>query len=217
MSLGLNLEAGGAFTPYVKYDARAGRWFRAKNKEKGETLDVDITQGFSAVFDLANLQVGWMAFPKGAAPQYTMQPLSMGLPATKPSDQHKQGCLMTMALPASLGGGVYEVASTAKAYLSAIDELHTAFEAAPEAKAGKLPVVTMTGTEIVETQSANGTTRNYKPKLVIAQWIDRPPTLAPKATTAPAAVSVPNRATPPATGATPMAPPTTSAPDLNFG
>jgi hypothetical protein len=61
MALGLSMGDGN-FTPYAKYDARAGRWFT-----KGADGDIDITDGFTAVFDLETVEVGWMIFASGVA------------------------------------------------------------------------------------------------------------------------------------------------------
>lgn len=226
MALGISTESSGQFIPYLKYDARAGRWFRAKNKDAGETQDMDVTHNFAAALDLANIQVGWLLYPKGAAPVYVVQDVSKGLP-DKPGKDYKQGFTMKVALN---GGEVFEFSSTSKATISAIDELHTLFMADARGTEKKMvPVVEMVGTEIVETQAAQGVTRNYKPTLKIVDWVQRPAAFdaaparqsAPQATQgslglAQAAQQV--RATPPATGSVQMQPPANSgAQSRSFG
>lgn len=202
MALGISTESSGSFTPFVKFDARAGRWFRKGDREKGETSDIDVTNGFAAVFDFENIEVGWMLLAAGSAPAYVMQPVSKGLPP-KPEGDFKQGFRMRVALANNLGGGVYELASSAKALISKIDQAHTAYSTAPEAKQGKLPILSMTGTEVIETTSPKGTTRNYAPTLKLEGWVDRP--AAMKAGAAPAAAPAP--AGPAPTGSTMVAPP----------
>jgi hypothetical protein len=198
MSLGL--QPRGAFTPYIKYDARAGRWFK-----KADGADVDVTNGFAALFDFEEIQIGWMQFPTGAAPIYCTQHISMGIPP-QPQGDFKQGFRMNLALPGALGGGVFELSSTAAALINEIDKLHTEYAQAPEAAQGKLPVVQMNGTTVVESKGRdkNGqtqTSRNYAPNLAIVAWVDRPATMPLKPRTAavqPAAAQQPQQQQQPA-------------------
>src|SRR6185437_16345860 len=85
---------------------------------------------------------------------------------------------------------------------------HSAYEAAPEATAGKIPVVKMTGAQPITTQRPQGKSTNYKPTFAIQQWIDRPAELGDKpaaqpATLAPVASKPAAHVPPPA----PVAPP----------
>jgi len=84
MGLGLNYRrsGGGDFLPVCKYDARAGRAFRV-DREDGQNNPVDITRNFKAVFDMENIEVGWIAFPKGAAPDFQLVPLGEEFPEEK--------------------------------------------------------------------------------------------------------------------------------------
>lgn len=207
MALGINTEGGGSFVPFVKFDARAGRWFRKGDREKGEASDVDVTNGFSAIFDFDNIEVGWMLLASGQAPAYVMQPVAKGLPP-KPEGEFKQGFRMKVMLANALGGGVYELASSSKAVIAKIDALHTTFSTAAEAKQGKLPILTMTGTEVIETTGPKGTTRNYAPAFKIEGWVARPAALVAGANPAPAAAPA---AGPAATGSTPVPPPSQPA------
>lgn len=205
--MGLGLSMGdGTYAVYAKFDARAGRWFT-----KTDSGDLDITDGFTAVFDFEQIEVGWMMFASGVAPSYVVQDISLGVPPKPQGDQWKQGFKMNLALPASIaGGGARELSSTAKALIGVIDRLHTEYSNAAEKSEGKLPVLKMAGTTVVETKGPQGVTRNYSPNLQIAAWVDRPATLpkkgAPVAAAAPAAAAVP-----PATGSTAVPPPAPKA------
>lgn len=214
MGLGLNTESGGNFTPFVKFDARAGRWFR-----KDENGDVDITDNFSCVLDLEQIEAGWLLFAAGMAPNYLVQDINLGLPQKPEGKDWKQGFRVHVALPADLGGGIYELASSAKALIGVVDRLHTEYVQAPQKAEGKLPVVKMSGTTVIETESPKGKTRNYAPNLSIIAWVARPATLVKKAPTAAATPAA--QAAPPATGSTQVAPPTAKpapAPsDMAFG
>jgi hypothetical protein len=66
MALGFNYSTGGGdngdIVPFVKYDARAGRFFRNDRSEQNGAYTnnaVDITSNFKAVMDLENLEVGY--------------------------------------------------------------------------------------------------------------------------------------------------------------
>ena len=51
MALGVNYETQtGDIIPVVKYNAKAGRWFRS-DRGDGQTEEIDITKNFSAMFD----------------------------------------------------------------------------------------------------------------------------------------------------------------------
>lgn len=201
MGLGLNTGSGD-FIAYCKFDARAGRWFT-----KGADGDLDITDGFTAVFDFEQIEVGWMMFAAGVAPVYVTQDISLGVPPKPASGDFKQGFKMNIALPAAVaGGGAREVSSSAKALIGVIDRIHTEYSEAPEKSQGKLPVLKMAGTTVVESKGPQGTTRNYAPNLSIVGWVDRPATLPKKGQAVAAAAPAPASA-PPATGSTPVPPP----------
>ncbi len=178
MALGLSTESGGGdYADIVKFDARAGRFFRVDRSQDSagnwQTNNVEITNGFQAVFDMRNIQVGWMLFAAGVAPSMTMVPLGQPLPA-KPSEQHKQGFKLMMKLGKSSGGDVREFASQAKAVIGALDKLHTEYEAAKDANPGKLPLVALTGSTAVVSTGKGQTSTNYSPIFEIVRWMDPP-------------------------------------------
>jgi len=178
MALGLQTESGGGeYKPIAKYDARAGRFFRVDRAQDSAgnwvTNNVEITHGFQAVMDLDNIEVGWMLFAAGVAPQFTMVPLGTPLPP-KPTDQHKQGFRLMMKLGKTSGGDVREFASQAKVVIGAIDALHTEFEKQKAAHPGQLPVVAMTGSTAVVSAGKGQSSTNYAPVFQIVSWIDRP-------------------------------------------
>jgi hypothetical protein len=204
MGLGLNTSTSdGDFEtrPYVQFDAKAGRWFkvdRVQGSQGWETIKEDVTQNFAAVFDMANIEVGWINFTN-QGPNLALVPLGQELPA-KPSKDHKQGFRM-MIYSQALGDR--ELTATAKVMLAAIDQMHDAYTAAPEAGQGKLPVLRMTGVQVVESKTPKGTNRNYQPVFAIAGWVDRPPALALK----PTASAAPPAQQEAPKGATPVGPP----------
>lgn len=168
MGLGLARSDGADFKPIVKYDARAGRIFRI-DRSGTESTTVEITTGFSAIFDLANIKVGWVLFSEGGAPDWSMVSIGATLPP-RPSKDHKQGFRMDIKLAKSVGGDVRDFASAAGCVIGAMDALYDAYRAAPEAAGGKLPVVALTGTTVAK----SGQSTNYAPNFAIRQWVDRP-------------------------------------------
>ena len=187
MALGLVTESngGGDFTPVVKFDARAGRMFRVDREQDSggqwSTNNVEITNGFTAIMDLENIEVGWCLFAAGVAPQLSLVKLGQALPA-RPSDQHKQGFRMLMKLGKSSGGDVREIAATSKAVLGAVDELHNAYEAGKATNPGKLPVVALMGSKAIVSTGKGQSSTNYAPIFEIQKWVDRPADLGGAAT-----------------------------------
>lgn len=188
MGLGLsNGATGGEYLPIVKWDARAGRMFRVDRTQGAngwESQTVDITnERPTFLIDFGAIEVGHMAFT-ATGPSFALAPLGQPMPA-RPSPEHKQGCRVRLYSPKFLGG-LREFASSAKAVLGTIDALHTAFEAAPEAAAGKIPAVQLDGSTAITTKGPNGTVTSYAPVLKVVSWHDRPADLGERTVPAPA-------------------------------
>lgn len=158
----LNLEPRtGDFIPYLKYNGKSGRWYT--RNEVGEEVEV---MDMTAIFDLAQIKTGWILFNEGAAPETLWD---NGAMAQQPSPKHKRGFAVTVFSPAKIGG-LKEYSSCSNASIVSIKELHTIWEAAPEAKQGLVPVVKCEGVQSIK--SKFGT--NYQPVLKIVKWVDRP-------------------------------------------
>jgi hypothetical protein len=195
-------------TPIVKYDARAGRWFRVDGKDSV----VDISNGFAAVFDLAQIDIGWALFAAGAPPSTSFARVPAPMPP-QPSPDHKRSVRLMLKLSKTAGGDVREVLTQAGIVQAAIDALHDAYMAAPEAREGKLPVVACPSTEAVVQAMGNGAkSTNYKPVLQIVNWVPRPADLPLTSGPTPVAVAAPAPvAAPPSTGSMIAAPPAPKA------
>ena len=214
MALGLSFGGGngdgGEIIPIIKYDARAGRISR-RDRVGGDYDSVDITNNFKAVFDFENVEVGFMCFPTGGAPDFQMVPLGEVMPQ-RPSDNHKQGVRLLVKLHADCGGDVRELSSNAKSFLGAMDTLHNAYVAGATANPGKLPVVVLKGVTSVVTNGGGNKATNYAPNWEIVGWSSRPADLVakPRGSGAPA-----TSGGPPSTGSTKAAAP--AADDDDFG
>lgn len=184
----------GSFKVYVKYNAKAGRWYTKKDEKDAPEFEVT---NMTAIFDMDNLRTGWFLFAAGTAPVKQYDP-SLTEAAAKPGDGFKKGFELDLYSEANLLG-VREFASTAGVVIEAMNELHDNWLATKDANPGKLPVVKCAGVHAVV--GSHGT--NYKPQLEIVAWADRPAELsgkAPPAATqqaAPPAASAPAQHTPP--------------------
>lgn len=155
----------GNFTTYLKYNAKAGRWYTKKDGKDEPEFEVS---NMTAVMDLANVKTGWFLFAAGVAPAKTFDP-SLAQSAAKPGEGFKRGFEVLMFSEKNLLG-VREFSSTAGVVIDAINAVYDSFLAAPESAQGKVPVVKCVGVHPVTNK--HGT--NYQPQLEIVSWVDRP-------------------------------------------
>jgi hypothetical protein len=173
MALGKR-KSGNEFLPSLKYDARYGRLctqHRVMENGKWESEQRDVTDSFRAIFDMANLQKGWLDFPKGAPPVAVLVPAGAEHDAGEPpNDNFKEGLRLLVKMN---DGEVREVLSTAVAFWNGIDALHNDYMAGVVDHPGELPIVILKGTR--ENRTANGT--SFVPIFAIVDWVMRPPEL----------------------------------------
>jgi hypothetical protein len=155
----------GEFTVYVKYNAKAGRWYTKDDAPNAAEFEV---VNMTAVFDIPNLKTGWFLFQAGSAPDKAIN-AQLSAWGPKPSDAHKRGFQINLFSEKNLLG-VREFASTAGSVIEAMNGLYDAWLAAPEATQGKLPVVRCAG--VLPVTGKHGV--NYAPVLEIVAWVDRP-------------------------------------------
>lgn len=161
--MGLNIvSAGGNFDPYVKYNAKAGRWYFKKDDQEIEV------QNPVFVADFAKIKTGWLLFIEGQAPSKEWD-VNLSTPAPKPSDKHKRGFSLRLFSSNSFGG-VVDLSSSSMHLCNAINELYDQYERGVASNAGKLPVVKYTGSTPMKDKMGT----NYKPNFVIEKWVARP-------------------------------------------
>jgi hypothetical protein len=212
--LGLNQyhASGDAnFAPRVGYNAKS-RAFTKVEREQDSTgawgkQEVELEKPTFAA-DFGTLNVGWAYFPptgSGLRPSIIMVPFGSPMPA-KPDDLHKAGFRLMIRNPKELGPEPREFVSTAGVTVAGIEELWTKYAAAPEAAAGKIPVVQLASTRPV--QSKFGT--NYLPVFEIKEWVDRNLAFGERTVAAPAAKT---NGAPPKTNGAHHAPPVQAMPE----
>jgi hypothetical protein len=169
MSIGI--RRGSASNPLLKYDARNGALYRVDRNANGEVEQTTIVD-FKAVFDLANLEVGWIRFDAGTPPSFKMVRAGQDI-GSAPSDKHRQGLRLRVRL-AGDKGVAREFSSTAATLWNAIDRLHDEFERNRGKHSGKLPYVRLAKLEQVRTLLGVV----FSPTFEIMSWVVRPAELA---------------------------------------
>ena len=207
---------GGDRMDYIKYNAKAGRMYRIDRENSGsgwETFENEITNDFTAIMDLENIEVGWMHFPAGASPSFALS--RIGEPkAARPSPDHREGFRVTMKLSQACAGGkpaIRELTGNAAVARRGMDDLHNDYLAGVGANAGMLPVVKLEKVLSVTTENKHGKQTNYQPVFKIIKWQKRPDDLVFKPSAAPGPVA---SSAPPSTGSTRVDPPKAKAAEL---
>ena len=211
---GFSTEPAGDFMPILKFDARAGRLFRVDRENTGDGFSnepVDITSSFKAIVDFENIEVGWIDFVAGSAPDFRLVKMGEALPP-RPSDRHKNGVRFILKLAKACGGDkpIREMAGTSKAFLSGIEAVFNAYLAGKGKNAGKLPVIVLEKTTPIKSGSGERQSTNYQPTFKIVSWAPRGDLVfEPKAGTSTRQSTQQSMplTTPPATGSTKVDPP----------
>lgn len=170
---------GGDMVPILKYNAKAGRIYRLDRRNDGTgwvTDEVEITNDFNAVMDMENIEVGWLSFNSGAAPDIRVVPLGEDA-GQRPTDKHKEGFRVMLKLSKSCAGegvAVREMATTAGSVKQAFSDLHDAYLEGVKANPGKLPIVRLAKVTAVTTTNGGQKQTNYAPEFEITGWAPRP-------------------------------------------
>ena len=158
----LNIGASGSIKPYAKFNSKADKWFA-----RGADGDIEIGRP-TFVADFANIATGWFRFREGEAPERRIDP-ALDRPAPSPGEGFKRGFVMT-AFSQKFFGGAVELASASIHMGNAIRELYQAYEEQRGSHPGQLPVIACVGSEPMKDKYGT----NYKPKLEMVKWVDRP-------------------------------------------
>lgn len=178
--MNLNLSTGGDFSPFLKYNAKAGRWFvRGENSN-----DVEIASPRFAI-DLENIRVGWILFPQASPPSFVWD--IQGVRAPKPEGAYKDGfkvyIMGTDPQPglANQSLGVREWTSNAYAVKAGVMDLYRQYQENAGQNPNKVPVVRCVSVKVIKGDYGD----SFEPVFVIEAWVDR--SLVPQLTAAVAA------------------------------
>lgn len=167
----LNLSVSdGDFTPYLKYNAKAGRFYA--KPEGGE--EVEITNPAIAI-DMAGIKTGWIFYPEGAGPEKVWDP-SPDVAAPRPAGpkKFKRGFEVQVIGNALIPGtqqalGLREFSSTASNVITSILRMHAEYEAGMADNPGKVPVFVCKSVKPIT--GSYGV--NYEPIFTLSQWVER--------------------------------------------
>ena len=161
--MALNIGGTGNGKPYCKYNAKADKWFvRGADGE-----DVEIGRP-TFVADFDNIATGWLLFREGQAPERVMD-ASIDRAAPLPGEGFKRGFVVMTYSPKFFGGAA-EFASASIHLSNAIKDVYAQYEAEKGGNAGKLPVITCSGSQAMKDRYGT----NYRPTFAIVQWVERP-------------------------------------------
>jgi len=135
----------------VKFDVRFGRMFRVDRTDSGSgqfvSESVDITDSFEAVFDLENVEVGWLRLGPDRAPDTKLVARGEGRPE-QPSEKHKYGFRVVVKLSRECSGNnepVRELLGSARDLWFGMDRLLRDYNAEKDKHPGLLPLVALKG------------------------------------------------------------------------
>jgi len=209
--------SGANFLPIIKYDARAGR---VSKRDKGAdgVNEIDITRSFKAIFDMENVEAGWIMFPAGAAPVFNMSRMADGTPIESPGEGFKRGVRFVIKLSKDNGGDVRELASNARAFMKGVRKLFADYQEGAKANPGKLPIVSLLDTVAETSGEGQKKSTNYVPVFEITGWVNRPEDLVytPRSSSPSPAPAAAAYGSAPSTGSTRVSAPTSFDED-DFG
>jgi hypothetical protein len=169
MPLNLSINDGD-FTPYLKYNAKAGRFYV---RVEGASDDVEV-QNPRLIFDMENIKTGWLYYEQGSGPEKVWDPSRTQM-APKPAGprKFKRGFeVMVYGNDPYPGVGIIglrEFSSTATNCIATILGMFNEYELGAPQNPGKVPFFGCTGVKAIS--GMYGT--NYEPSFRLIAWIER--------------------------------------------
>jgi hypothetical protein len=168
----LNLTTSdGEFTPYLKYNAKAGRFYV---KPEGASEEVEITNPVLA-FDMENVKTGWLYYAEGSGPEQVWDPSRTQM-APRPAGprKFKRGFEVLVFGNTIIPGtnktlGLRELSSTANNVISAFMNMYNEYEQGAANHPGAVPVFECRGVKPIN--GAYGV--NYEPQFILKTWVPR--------------------------------------------
>lgn len=167
----LNLGGDTDFTPYLKYNAKAGRFYV---RPQGRQEDVEVVNPRLAV-DMANIRTGWIYYPQEGGGPEKVWDVSLAQAAPRPPGPKKfrRGFEVMVfgndTIPDAGPLHLREWSSNAGNANSAIVKMYEAYEQGAAANPNKVPFYACTG--VTPVTGAYGT--NYEPRFELKGWIER--------------------------------------------
>ena len=183
---GTNKQSAQEFLGRLQFDARVGFWCvidREQGSDGGwSDRRSDDVRKLSFAIDFGGLEIGWLKL--SSPPSFVLAPYGQTCPPQpqEMGDNNKRafsfGFRVKTLSPTLFGDDKPRYFSgTSRSLLDPFHGLHQAYLHAPEAQAGQIPIVKVTGTTVTEAKTPQGTSRFHSPIFEIARWIDRSPEL----------------------------------------
>jgi hypothetical protein len=196
-AFGLQQTQANEITPIIKYDARAGRIFKQDyNFDTREKVSTDITTPPPKfAMDFGSLEVGYIKYT-ATGPDYKTVPEGSAIPV-QPDERDDSNRLLYRAgflvkIYGKVLDGLREWSSSANCALEAVDDLYNKFREAPEAHAGKIPIVELTRTLPVTNGRGAKSNTTYAPCFAIVGWTDRNTDMGARTVPPPGPASAPD-------------------------
>ena len=188
--------SGGDRTPILKFSAKDGSFIMADRENvdgQWSTRETELETPAKVVMDMAEIEQGWMAFKP--APDFVMVKNNQPRPE-RPDEVVANGQpLYKWGFRVKLANkelGLRELSSSSKNVYERMKSIALAYENGKAENAGKVPVVTIDGTERVQQTLSDGQTQTWRvPKWSITGWVDRPAVLDGAQDSAPVAAAAP--------------------------
>jgi hypothetical protein len=168
MAFAKRKTGGGESFPLLKFDGRVGHLYTHDREQQtnGEWHSVqnDVTDGFVAALAIADIEHGYMRFPKGAAPEMVMVPMCEDIGEVPEGENWQEGLRLQVKMP---GEDFWRtMTSSAIGLWRSLDRLHDQYVELAPAHHGKVPVV-----ELLDVIESKARTTSYMPSFGITGWI----------------------------------------------
>lgn len=167
----LNLSTSdGDFTPYLKYNAKAGRFYV---RPQGAASDIEVINPRLA-FDMENIRTGWLFYAEGSGPEKVWDPSpSQAAPRPPGPQKFKRGFEVMVFGGDEVRGlgklGLRELSSTAAVVITAMLKMYAQYEAGMKANPNKVPFFRCSN--VIPIAGSYGT--NYEPAFELIGWVER--------------------------------------------
>ena len=132
----------------------------------------DVTDGFCAVFDIADVEHGWVRYPRGAAPETQLYPMGEDIGEAPEGENWQEGLRLRVKMP---GEDFWRtLMSSAIGLWRSLDRLHDQYVEFAQKHPGKVPLV-----ELIDVMEIKARTTSYAPTFGIIGWVDPDEVLQP--------------------------------------
>jgi hypothetical protein len=183
MALGFSAQSSGSngdILPIIKWDTKAGDMIRQDRRQESDGVwvkdEAEIAFPVQFIMDMENIEIGYLSFASGA-PDFRVAKIGAARPECPP-DIGPDGkpafkdCFRVRLYNKDFG--LREFSHTAKTVMRPMDVLHDQYESEKANNPNKVPVVEVSGSEVVKIATPQGELRFKPPVMRITQWVDRP-------------------------------------------